>query len=162
MGIPEIHTVEDCIFCSKKVKGKSFCSTSKFSAIYNLSPVLPGHSLIIPNTHYTSLAELKEEDLAEMTIFARKITSVLKTAFQCDGFDWTIQDGISAGQTVPHLHLHVIPRKPFDLNEAEEWYSKISNNEKQFLDSQSREKLNDQEYDEITSFLNEACKKIEF
>ena len=92
-----------------------------------------------------------------MMIFARKATTVLKSVFECDGFDWTIQDGVSAGQTIPHLHLHIIPRKPHDLPESNNWYSKISENEIQMLESQQRERLNDGEYMAITERLSKAA-----
>jgi bis(5'-adenosyl)-triphosphatase len=149
----------DCIFCARNVVEKSFYSTRDFSALYNIAPILPGHTLIIPNKHYQSLTELADNELGDMMIFARKITAVLKTVFKCDGFDWTIQDGVSAGQTVPHLHLHIIPRKHFDLPESNEWYSKIPENESQLLDSQQRPRMKDPEYAAITALLAEACKK---
>jgi len=95
-----------------------------------------------------------------MMVFARRITSVLKKVFNCNGFDWTLQDGFSAGQTVPHLHLHVIPRKPLDLDEGEEWYFKIPDNEQQLLDSRTRKHLFDQDYNAITNTLTEACKHL--
>ena len=151
---------EDCVFCNRAVVEKSFYSTAEFSALYNIAPILPGHTLVIPNRHYQSLDELSETELGNMMIFARKITAVLKTVFKCDGFDWTIQDGVSAGQTVPHLHLHIIPRKPFDLPESNEWYSKIPENESKLLDSQQRARMNDHAYDVITAVMTEACKAI--
>jgi bis(5'-adenosyl)-triphosphatase len=160
MTISGNQPVESCIFCTKAVTDKSFYSTSKFSAVYNLAPILPGHSLIIPNTHYESLTELSDQDLGEMMIFAREVTKVLISVFNCDGFDWTIQDGVSAGQTVPHLHLHIIPRKPRDLPSENEWYSKIPENERQMLDSKNRERLKIQEYDTITVRLAEAFKVL--
>ena len=160
MIIPGIQPVENCIFCTKAVRDKSFYSTRKFSAIYNLAPILPGHSLIIPNTHYESLIELSDQDLGEMMIFARKVTAVLKTVFNCDGVDWTIQDGVSAGQTVTHLHLHIIPRKPLDMPESNEWYSKIHESKNQLLDSQQRLRLSDVEYNSITQRLAEAVKSV--
>lgn len=149
--------VENCLFCRKEIIWKSFCTTSRFSAIYNIAPILPGHSLIIPNKHYESLFELSDDELSEMMVFARKITAVLKSVFNCDGFDWTIQDGVSAGQTVPHLHLHIILRKPHDMPESNEWYSKILQNEAQLLDSQHRGRLSDKEYNDITNKLKEAA-----
>lgn len=152
--------VENCLFCRKEIIEKSFYTSKQFSALYNIAPILPGHSLVIPNNHYESLFELSDDDLSEMMVFARKITSVLKTFFNCDGFDWTIQDGVSAGQTVPHLHLHIIPRKPLDLPESNEWYSKISQNEAQLLDSDQRERLSDEEYNAITNQLKEAVKTL--
>jgi bis(5'-adenosyl)-triphosphatase len=152
--------VENCLFCRKEILEKSFYTTSRFIAFYNIAPILPGHSLIIPNAHYESLFELSDDELSEMMVFARKITTVLKTVFNCDGFDWTIQDGVSAGQTVPHLHLHIIPRKPLDMPEQNEWYSKIPLNESQLLDSNHRERLSDKEYTIITNKLEEATRTL--
>jgi len=149
-----------CIFCRSGIAGKSFFKTAHLSAIYNIAPILPGHSLIIPNSHYVSLFDLSDEELSEMMLFARKITAVLKTVFNCDGFDWTIQDGVSAGQTVPHLHMHIIPRKPLDLPESNEWYSQIPKSEESYLDSENRARLNEKEYDEITLKLKEACARL--
>ena len=155
--IPDLKPIENCIFCNKEITDNSFCSTVQFSALYNIAPVLPGHSLIIPNKHYTSLSELSDNELGDMIIFARKITTVLKAVFNCNGFDWTIQDGISAGQTISHLHLHIIPRKPLDIAEGDEWYSKIPGNENQMLDSMQRERLNVPEYIAITEKLAKAA-----
>ena len=150
------HSNADCPFCRKEIIEKSFCTITRFSALYNIAPILPGHSLIIPNNHYESLFELSDDELSEMMLFARKITLVLKTVFECDGFDWTIQDGISAGQTVPHLHLHIIPRKPLNLPVGDEWYSKIPQNEAHLLDRDNRERLSDNEYNIITQQLKKA------
>jgi bis(5'-adenosyl)-triphosphatase len=157
MDSPIIQHIDNCLFCKKAVIENSFYSTSQFSALYNIAPILPGHSLIIPNFHYESLMELTEDEIGAMMVFAREVTSVLKSAFGCDGFDWTIQDGVSAGQTVPHLHLHIIPRKPNDLNGSNEWYSKIPESENRIQDSESRERLNEVDYNAITSRLKEAA-----
>jgi len=151
---------ENCHFCRKEILEKSFCTTSRFSAFYNIAPILPGHSLIIPNAHNQSLFELSDDELSEMMVFARKVTSVLKTVFNCNGFDWTIQDGVSAGQTIPHLHLHIIPRKPLDMPESNEWYSKIPQSEEGILDSENRARLNEKEYNEITAMLKDRCASI--
>jgi bis(5'-adenosyl)-triphosphatase len=151
---------KDCIFCKKSVTGKAFYSDPQFSAIYNIAPILPGHTLIIPNIHHESLSCLSDTELGDMMIFARKITSVLITFFRCEGFDWTIQDGISAGQTVPHLHLHIVPRRLKDLPEGEEWYDKIKGVEPFALDSQNRPRLTEQEYIEISSSLSAAARKM--
>jgi len=148
---------KDCPFCKKEIHENSFLTTSDFSALYNIAPILPGHSLIIPNLHYESLSELSEKEVGNMFVFARKVTSVLTEFFHSNGFDWTIQDGVAAGQTVPHLHLHIIPRKPFDMPENTDWYTQIPQNEKIMLDSLQREKLTDFEYKAITAQLKEAC-----
>jgi len=149
---------DNCLFCRKDVQTRSFASSEGFCAIYNIAPILPGHSLVIPLKHFRSLFDLSDEELGEMMIFARKVTSVLEVVFGCKGFDWSLQDGIAAGQTVPHLHLHIIPRRTGDMPGNEEWYSKILPNEKFLLDSQSRERLNENSYMEITEKLIEASK----
>ncbi len=95
-----------------------------------------------------------------MMVFARKTTSILKKVFGCDSFDWTIQDGVSAGQTVPHLHLHIVPRKLLDMPESNNWYSKIPPNEAQLLDSEHRARLIDDEYNYITQKLKLAIKAL--
>jgi bis(5'-adenosyl)-triphosphatase len=154
------QSTESCLFCSEQILEKSFFSIANFSAFYNIAPILPGHSLIVPNRHCESLFELSDDELCEMMCFARNITKVLKSVFECDGFDWTLQDGVSAGQTVPHLHLHIIPRKPMDINDGNGWYSKTIQNEKQMLDSQHRERLNDAQYTEISKLLAEASATI--
>lgn len=157
MNIPKTNKVETCVFCTKEVLNNSFYKTEHFSAIYNIAPVLQGHSLIIPNNHYESLLDLSETELCEMMLLARKITQVLKTVFACDGFDWSIQDGVSAGQTIPHLHLHIIPRKLDDMPAGDEWYSKLKQTEHQMLDSKTRKKLNNTEFDIITTLLKQSA-----
>lgn len=149
---------EHCLFCRQEVQNKSFASNEGFCAMYNIAPIVPGHSLVIPKKHRSSLFDLSDEELGEMMIFARKVTSVLKVYFGCEGFDWSLQNGISAGQTVPHIHLHIIPRKSGDMQENEEWYSKIPTNEQVLLDSQSRERLDERSYMEITGKLFEASR----
>lgn len=149
-----------CIFCSKPVIEKSFCSHAGFRAIYNIAPILPGHSLVIPHKHYERLSELSDSELGEMMVFTRRVTQILKSVFTCDGFDLTIQDGESAGQTVPHLHLHVIPRKQHDMASGEDWYGKIADSEKLMIDSGQREKLTDGDFDAIIARLKVATTQL--
>ncbi len=151
----------ECQFCRKEIIEKSFCSSNQFSAIYNIAPIVPGHSLIIPNTHYISLFELSDQELGEMMVFARKVTRILQTVFHCDGFDWSVQDGISAGQSLPHLHLHIVPRKPHDMPDGTEWYRKLSQNAVPAPDSQHHVKLEEEEYNAITARLTEASFSIQ-
>ncbi|MEI6061334.1 MAG: HIT family protein [Bacteroidota bacterium] len=160
MNKTSVHADSLCPFCRKDNLAKAFLKTPYFSAIYNIAPVVPGHSLVIPNNHTRSLFDLTEQELGEMMVFARRVTSVLKTVFGCDGFDWSIQDGESAGQTIPHLHLHIIPRKPSDIPVSEEWYSKLSDNNNKMLDSQQRERLGEVEYDAITDKLTLASARF--
>jgi diadenosine tetraphosphate (Ap4A) HIT family hydrolase len=73
-------------------------------------PVSPGHSLVIPKRHVGSFFEVSLDErtaLLDMLNFAK---SAAVAEFDPDGFNLGINDGAAAGQTVPHLHIHLIPR----------------------------------------------------
>lgn len=144
----------NCPFCYDGRNPAAFASESGFSALYNLSPILTGHSLVFPERHVRSLFELDEDDLAHFFSFARKVTGFLCGVYKCGAFDWSLQEGTEAGQSVQHLHLHIIPRKPGDLNEGEEWYGLLQHS----LDPENKERytLSDTEYHQITSWLKKT------
>lgn len=131
-----------------------------FLAIYNISPILRGHSLVIPKKHIQSLFELSEKETNEFFTFSRSVTKVLIEAFKGEGYDWSIQEGKSAGQSVPHLHLHIVVRKPGDLKKDEEWYDKVRNSEREFLDTSGRTRLSDEEYLFYTDYLKHEAKRF--
>ena len=86
-------------------------------------------------------------------LFARRVTRVLARAFAADGFDWSIQDGVSAGQTVPHLHLHVIPRHAGDLPNPGAWYPALMASESAQLDGRAHPRLAPAEHARVTAHL---------
>ncbi len=108
---------------------------------------------MIPRRHVASLLALGEDELAAMMLFARRTTRLLARVFASDGFDWTIQDGAAAGQTVPHLHLHVIPRHAGDLPNPGDWYPKLMASEAAAIDSRIRPRLSPAELAGITARL---------
>ena len=149
----------DCVFCQPKTQGNQFMQSNDFLAIYNLSPILPGHSLVIPKWHATSLMDLSDSELSEITLFARDVVKVLMRAFHAAAFNWTIQEGAEAGQSVPHLHLHLIPREENDLPGPGNWYPLLKKNEEEIIDSESRPKLSPQEMTAIAERLRAEAKK---
>jgi bis(5'-adenosyl)-triphosphatase len=138
----------NCPFCKTDNQLLAFASTENFRAIYNLSPILPGHSLVIPVKHVTSLFDLDEEEISNFFSFARKVTAFLCEFYQSEAYDWSLQEGTEAGQSIDHLHLHIIPRKPGDLGETGEWYGQL----RQSVDPQNKKRiiLSDSEYKEIS------------
>lgn len=110
-------------------------------ALYNSAPVLPGHSLIIPLKHAGSMMDLDENELSRMMVFTRKVSSMLMKTFKAEAFNWSLQDGMAAGQTVPHLHLHIVLRYANDMPNPGDWYPKIAANTDEILDSAFRPKL---------------------
>lgn len=144
---------ELCPFCAARIESHAFAADGEFLALHNIAPILPGHSLIVPRRHVESLLGLDDEELAAMMRFARDITRGLARAFAADGFDWTIQDGAAAGQTVPHLHLHVIPRHAGDLPNPGDWYPALKASEAAAIDSLIRPRLSEVEHTRVTERL---------
>jgi len=143
----------NCPFCDKDINKLGFSESENFMAIYNIAPILPGHSLIIPKTHFSSLMEFTEDELSEFISFSREVTKQLLRAFNSEGFDFSLQEKEEAGQTVEHFHLHIIPRKPGDLGTSGEWYTRTLENEKHLIDSSSRERLSSKELEEMVNHI---------
>ncbi len=129
----------DCPFCQSKIQEHAFAESQYCKAIYNLSPIVRGHVLVIPKTHFNSIFDLSETAYQDMIIFVKKVSEVLKSTYQAEGINWSLQDGTCAGQTVSHLHLHIIPRHPHDFKQAGDWYKKLKDND--YIDSEKRPKL---------------------
>jgi len=151
--------MEHCPFCTPEILNSVFAKSEHFYAIYNIAPVFPGHSLIIPKEHFVSILNLSEEQLTEMTIFAGKVTRLLISVFKTEGFNWSIQDNETAGQSIPHVHFHIVPRKEGDLTVPGDWYPMIQNNAGEILDSIYRDKLNTTEMDKIVTHLRKESEK---
>jgi len=73
-------------------------------------PVSPGHSLVIPKRHIGSFFEASPQERAALLELLDQARAAAGTEFHPDGFNIGINDGAAAGQTVPHLHIHLIPR----------------------------------------------------
>ncbi len=142
-----------CPFCNALDNNLWFCESENFVAIYNIAPILPGHSMIIPKNHYSSVLDIDNDKLAEMMIFSREVISVLTIAFKAESYNWTIQDGEPAGQTVDHVHMHIIPRTEGDLPDPGDWYPLLQKSTAENIDSSLRAKFNTQEYKNITYHL---------
>jgi diadenosine tetraphosphate (Ap4A) HIT family hydrolase len=73
-------------------------------------PISPGHTLVIPKRHIGSWFEITPAEQQALLDLLAKSKAVLETEFKPDGYNIGINDGPNAGQTVPHLHMHLIPR----------------------------------------------------
>lgn len=151
-GLP----IERCPFCVPNVNNVKFAESQNFVAVYNIAPILPGHSLVVPKRHVRSVLQLSDDELCEMMTFSRKVINILLTAFGAVAFDWTIQDGEAAGQTVPHFHLHIIPRKFGDLPTPGSWYPKLRESQEDIIDSEKRPRFSPDEMKRIVSKLREV------
>ena len=80
-------------------------------------PVSPGHTLVIPKRHIGSWFAISNEEQLGLLDLLAKAKVVLQEQFNPDGYNIGINDGPAAGQTVPHLHMHLIPRYKGDIED---------------------------------------------
>lgn len=118
----EPTTFKSTHFSSFDVTDQVFYETEDAAAIVNLKPVVPGHVLVIPRVHYKRLADVPPAELAAMFDVVQKVGRVVEHAFSGDSLSIAIQDGASAGQTVNHVHVHILPRRPRDIEPNDKVY----------------------------------------
>ncbi|HEY8400151.1 MAG TPA: HIT domain-containing protein, partial [Cytophagaceae bacterium] len=148
----------NCPFCAKSAD-EAFLTSKNFLAIYNIAPVLPGHSLVIPKRHVESVFDLTEEETGELMQLARKVAMLLGEELDTDAFDWAVQEKEEAGQSIPHVHMHVVPRKIGDLPKPGDWYQELEKSEVH-IESTHRKKLNPEEMKVIVDRLRKAGEKL--
>lgn len=98
-------------------------------AFVNLRPIVPGHVLVVPHENVPTLHELSEPAYLDLWKTVRIVQDALREQYQATAFNVAVQDGRAAGQSVPHVHVHILPRREDDAyagsdeiyNELEEW-----------------------------------------
>jgi len=106
----------DCPFCQLD-PSKQLFSNDLAIVIADGFPISRGHSLIIPKRHFPSLFEATKEERAALWELLDQTRDYLLKQYSPDGFNIGINDGIAAGQTVMHLHIHLIPRYSGDTED---------------------------------------------
>lgn len=120
--------MEDCIFC-KIIKGElpssKIYEDNDFIVFLDIFPVSEGHVLVVPKKHCELVADLDDEILSKMMVLAGRIIKAMKiSSIKIEALNLFIADGKQAGQEVPHVHLHLIPRFEND-NVGEIFSSKV-------------------------------------
>ena len=106
-------SVDNCIFCkilADEIPSSVVYEDDMFRAILDVNPAAKGHVIILPKKHAANIFELPDEEASKILIVARKIAKALKETYHCDGVNILQNNGEAAGQTVFHLHVHLIPR----------------------------------------------------
>jgi diadenosine tetraphosphate (Ap4A) HIT family hydrolase len=102
-------TSVQCVFC--QLPRERIVSENEHAILIEDGfPVSLGHSLVIPKRHMASFFEASAGELVAMLDLIDLARGALQERHQPDGFNIGINDGAAAGQTVPHLHIHLIPR----------------------------------------------------
>jgi diadenosine tetraphosphate (Ap4A) HIT family hydrolase len=103
-----------CPFCNPH-NSRTILTNAHAMAIHDGFPVTPGHSLIVPNRHISSFFDASREELTAMLDLLAEMRQLLLKERNPDGFNIGINDGAAGGQTVMHLHIHLIPRYAGDM-----------------------------------------------
>lgn len=108
-----------------------FYETPLSLCFVNLKPIVPGHVLVIPKRVCARFADMTPEEVHDLWATVHHVGPVLERHYGCDALNLAIQDGRSSGQSVEHVHVHVLPRKPDDFRRNDDVYEEL---EKQRLD----------------------------
>ncbi len=154
------HYIKKCPFCLNDREDKAFYGNSMFHALYNRAPILPGHALIVTKRHISSFAKMSQLEMQSVMFFVNQVRQILQQVFPSDGFNFTLQDGESAGQTIEHLHFHIIPRVTNDLPDPGDWYPKLKKAETENIDSHLRPAHTEKEIEIITQKLRNVADEI--
>ena len=103
----------DCIFCAiadGEIPSFKIYEDDVVVAYLDINPVSEGHTLVIPKAHTEGLLDTPDETLAAVVARVKKIAAHLKAALPCEGFNIAQNNGEVAGQTVKHVHFHIVPR----------------------------------------------------
>lgn len=103
----------DCIFCkiaAGEIPSNKVYEDGDIVAFLDITPVNPGHTLVIPKQHCENLLDLPEEALCALAKAVKKIAPAILTATGAKGFNLGLNNGQAAGQAVNHFHWHIMPR----------------------------------------------------
>lgn len=104
---------DDCVFCSILAGGlpaRIVHQTDAAVAFLDVNPLAPGHTLVVPRPHAGRLADLDAGPSAALFEAVRTLVPRVERAVEADAVTVGINDGAAAGQEVPHVHAHLIPR----------------------------------------------------
>ncbi|KAL3742484.1 hypothetical protein ACJRO7_017889 [Eucalyptus globulus] len=136
-----------------------FYATSLSYAMVNLRPVIPGPSLSLSLSLHARFVDLSADETIDLWLTAKKVGGQLEHYHKASSLTFTIQDGPQAGQTVPHVHIHILPRKGGDFKENDEIYDAIDEKEKELKQNLNLDKeRKDRSSEEMTQEAGEYRK----
>ncbi len=103
--------MEDCIFCkiiNEEIPCSKVYEDDLILAFHDVSPVAPTHVLVIPKKHFTDMTDLSEDDMKYVVAAMRAIQQIASELELDEGFRVVLNKGSLGGQTVPHLHYHLL------------------------------------------------------
>jgi diadenosine tetraphosphate (Ap4A) HIT family hydrolase len=110
-------TDTDCPFC-KPSPSRIIAELSLLRILWDAFPVSGGHALIVPKRHIGSFFDLSAEEQQEFASSIHLARKQIERLYAPDGYNIGVNEGAAAGQTVAHMHCHVIPRYENDVPDA--------------------------------------------
>jgi diadenosine tetraphosphate (Ap4A) HIT family hydrolase len=107
--------MNSCVFCNDPNIHVREILRDEFVRVFPTNiPITPMHILVVPIRHVTSFTELSQEERDALLNMSARVADVLRGKFGAEGFNFAWNEGTSAGQSVEHLHVHIVPRKTGD------------------------------------------------
>lgn len=97
----------------------------------NIKPVVPGHVLVSPVRIVKRFADLTSEEVSDLFCTTQKIAAAVQKEFEGTSLTISIQDGPEAGQTIEHVHVHILPRKKDDFLNNDDIYKELDRHDKE-------------------------------
>ena len=105
----------NCPFCKAESERDIIASSTLSVAFYDGFPVSPGHALIIPKRHVSSFFDLSQEERQDLFNLADSVKRIVEERYHPDGYNIGVNVGEAAGQSIFHVHMHLIPRYQGDV-----------------------------------------------
>jgi histidine triad (HIT) family protein len=134
----------NCIFCkivSGKLRARIINENDYAMAFLDAFPLSSGHTLVVPKTHFSKVQDMDKECSCAVFSIACQIAAILEPTVRVNASTIAIHNGRDAGQEVPHVHIHIVPRS---VNDGAGPIHSMFN---------SRPKLNDEEMDKLADKL---------
>ncbi len=103
----------DCIFCKiikREIPADVVYEDENCLAFLDITPINPGHVLLIPKQHYENLYDLPDKELKQLAPIIKKLAIAIKKGVNAEGINIGMNNEKPAGQLVPHAHFHIMPR----------------------------------------------------
>ncbi|CAH1784393.1 unnamed protein product [Owenia fusiformis] len=107
-----------------------FYKTHLTMAFVNRKCVVPGHVLVSPIRVVQRFSEMTPEEVSDLFTVSQRVATVVESHYGCSSVTVGLQDGPDAGQTVMHVHVHILPRKPGDFKRNDDIYSEMEKHDK--------------------------------
>ena len=109
--------MEDCLFCkiiNGEIPSYKVYEDEKTFAFLDINPINEGHTLVVPKTHVLKITDAENGDLRALAIALKKVVKGIEEGLGVDNLNVIVNQGECAGQVIPHLHYHIVPRHEDD------------------------------------------------